>query len=823
MDEATKDPTAEADEALRPANYREESDLREREADQVDWDSVTPHTRKVFLATWFPRHPRLHIVLDTFQDYRVAFFRQTHRIDHHCHLQTLHVQGAHLRQILGFLTGVAKYRYLHGTAAWERLRAVPGVVREMQLCGADAREIYAEILERHVMPFLRDTRTHTNLYRLVMQTHYSDHNHVTSRTEIDETKRMLEGLVEYVYLPQAVELDVWSEDLLGELSANGLSDFAISHVRPKRQLVIAAIDGRVRPETLAKLEELAAYTEALRTGQLLELTRSLSDDAFFAEVLRRYGLRITPDVEAFVKRWNRVFLAYYDDADVRRSLNPLTISNKALELFIVAMVERTARDEGWTATRLEAFREQVESFLPRAKSLMKDLYEVARRYPAYLSVVERFRDECLVFEAHPAAQHFVTGTMTNGELMDIMLPVFRVAKGRGLTGVEINRGEEFNEVVLEVAERCDLHLSVASDFHSLSLSRSKRLKGDREYGCARNIPAVLFRFPGESEPVTLTALEVARDIGRVTGQAIPDETFRFGHRRRPRTLATDDIDLEPGARAEEDQRPRVPAALHLARRLRQPWQLPAALEAQTWAFIRALEERCAREDGTLQHEISWLVEFVLRTEDPVSAEGDTPEEVAIANSIYHGVRALELLVEEAVPDPALPLAVATLLHDVSRAYGLRDEAGYEDDYEAYKDREQQRSAAVARRLLNDVLFPHVLHAPILFLVGNHERGARVRDRAIRSANLGASPDLVAAWCRAIDLADALVFLEPASIERYLRRRGPQRLHRKLDWMLDLDEAGRAVVDRRMARLRKSGAWSSQLLSALDEGGGGAAH
>ena len=51
-----------------------------------------------------PSHPRLHVFLDTFQDYRVAFFRHPHRVDHHVHLQTVHVQGGHLRQILGVLT-----------------------------------------------------------------------------------------------------------------------------------------------------------------------------------------------------------------------------------------------------------------------------------------------------------------------------------------------------------------------------------------------------------------------------------------------------------------------------------------------------------------------------------------------------------------------------------------------------------------------------------------------------------------------------------------------------------------------------------------------
>lgn len=811
-------PSPAAIEDLRPTNYREESELREHVGGDLDWSSVTSLSRRVFLATWFPSHPRLHIVLDTFQDYRVAFFRQPHRIDHHCHLQTLHVQGGHLRQILGFLTGLAKYRGLHGTQAWERLRRVPAVVHEMQLCGAEAREIYAEILDRHVLPFLRDTSTHANLYRLVMQTHYSDHNHVTSRTEIDETKRMLEGLVEYVYLPQAVELDVWSEDLLDEVRRAGMDEFALSHVRPKRQLVIAAIDGRARPETVAALAAYAAHTEALRTGQLLELTRRLTDEVFFAEVLRRYGLGLDPDVAAFIEHWNRVFLAYYDAPEVRAALNPLTISNKALELFVIGMVDRRARDEGWPGTRTERFKEQIEAFLPKAKSLMKDQYEVSRRYPPYLEVVERFRDECLVFEAHPAAQHFVTGTLTNQALLEIMLPVFRAAAAHGLTGVEVNRGEEFNEVVLEVAERCDLHLSVASDFHALSLARSKRLRSDREYGCPRNIPAVLFRFPGSNEPVTLTPLEVARDIGRLTDQPIPDETYRFGHRRRPRTLATVEVVVEGEGSPER----RIPTALHIARWLRQPFPLPAPLEARTWTLVRRLEARFVAEDALPPDALSWLVEFVLHTQDPVGAAEGPSEEVAVANSIWHGLRALELLMEEVEPAPALPLATATILHDVARAYGQRDETGYDDDYPTYKDREQRRSAELARRLLNDVLFPFALHEPVLFLVANHERGAHVRDRAILRSNLGAPPDEVKRWCRLIDWADALVFFEPESVSRYLRRRGPERFRRKLEWTLDLDAEGQAVVRGRIARLLRAGAYDRAVAAALDEAGLGGA-
>jgi urease beta subunit len=802
-------------EELRPANYREESELRERVGGDLDWSAVTPLSRRAFLATYFPRHPRLHIVLDTFQDYRVAFFRQPHRIDHHCHLQTLHVQGGHLRQILGFLAGLAKYRRLGGTQAWERLRRVPDVVHEMQLCGADAREIYAEILDRHVLPFLRDTGTHANLYRLVMQTHYSDHNHVTPRDEIEETKRMLEGLVEYVYLPQAVELDVWSEDLLSDVRRAGLGEFGLSRVRPKRQLIVAAIDGRVRPETVQALEAYAAHTEALRTGQLLELSRRLRDDAFFAEVLRRYGLALDHDVADFVRRWNDVFLAYYDDEHLRAALNPRTISNKALELFVVAMADRAALDEGWPPSRLERFKEQLEAFLPKAKSLMKDQYEVSRQYPPYLEILRRFGDECLVVEAHPAAQHFVTGTLSNRELFDIMLPVFRCAATHGLTGVEINRGEEFNEVVLEVAERCDLHLTIASDFHALSLARAARLRADREYGCARNIPAVLFRFPGASDPVTLTPLEVARDIGHYTGQPIPDETWRFGHRRRPRTLATLEVVAERGSGPQ-----RIPTALSIARWLRQPFPLPADLEERTWALVRRVEERLAGETGVAGGELSWLVEFVLLTQDPVGAAEGPPREVAVTNSLWHGGRALELLMETVEPEPPLPVVIGVLLHDVARAYGQRDDRDYDDDYGAYKDREQRRSAELSRRLLSDVLFPFELYEPVLFLVAHHERGSHVRERAILRSNLGAPPAEVARWCRLVDLADAFVFFEPESVERYLRRRGRDRLLRKVAWTLDLDPADRDLVRGRVARLRAAGAYAPAAAAVLDETVGG---
>jgi len=804
-------------EDLRPANYREESELRERVGGDLDWSTVSSLSRRVFLATYFPRHPRLHIVLDTFQDYRVAFFRQPHRIDHHCHLQTLHVQGGHLRQILGFLAGLAKYRRLGGTQAWERLRRVPDVVHEMQLCGAEAREIYAEILDRHILPFLRDTGTHANLYRLVMQTHYSDHNHVTPRDEIDETKRMLAGLVEYVYLPQAVELDVWSEDLLGEVRRAGLNESALSRVRPKRQLVIAAIDGRVRRETVQALEAWATRTEALRTGQLLELSRRLRDDAFFQEVLRRYGLGLDSDVADFVRRWNEVFLAYYDDPDLRAALNPRTISNKALELFVVAMADRAAQDEGWPASRLERFKEQIEAFLPKAKSLMKDQFEVSRQYPAYLEVLQRFSDECLVIEAHPAAQHFVTGTLSNAELLDIMLPVFRCASAHGLTGVEINRGEEFNEVVLEVAERCDLHLTVASDFHALSLARAARLRSEREYGCARNIPAVLFRFPGATEPVTLTPLEVARNIGLVTGQPIPDETWRFGHRRKPRTLATVQVVTESGGGPQ-----RIPTALSISRWLRQPFPLPGDLDERTWALVHRVEERLAGERGVAGGELSWLVEFVLRTQDPVGAVEGPPREVAVTNSLWHGARALELLMETAEPEPPLPVVVGVLLHDVARAYGHRDDRGFDDDYEAYKSREQKRSAELARRLLNDVLFPFELHEAVLFLVAHHERGAHVRQRAILRSNLGAPPAEVQRWCRLVDLADALVFFEPESVARYLRRRGRERLNRKIAWTLDIDPPDGDLVRARVARLLAEGAYPPAVAAALDEAGLGGA-
>ena len=789
-------------------NYRDESDLREKVAATIEWERVTPESRRVFLATYFPIHPRLHVMLDTFADYRVALFRQPHRIDHHCHLQNLHVQGGHLRQILGFLTRLARYNRLDGTAAFERLRAVPASVYEMQRCGAGADEIYDEVLERSVHPFLRDTETYPHLFRLVMQTFYSDHNRLTDPGEIARTRQMLEGLVDYVYLPRAVELDVWSEDLRGEVRQTGVPEEWLARVRPKRQLVIVPVEGRAGPEIVARLDEVARATETIRTGQLLTLARRVTDDGFFQAVLQRSRLRLTAAGEGFIKRWTRVFLDYYDAPEMRAAIHPLTISNKVLELFLVNQAEREATTSGLSPGAVAAFRDEVSAFMPKAKGLMKDMDQGSRSYLPYLEAVETFSRDgaCLVFEAHPAAHHFDTNHLTNQQVFEqLMMPVYRIAAAHGLTGLELNRGDAFNEMVLEVAERLGLHLSVGSDFHSLSLSRAKPQKSDREYGCVRSIPAALFHFPNLTETDTLSPLQVARSIGHLVDRPIPDEPWRFGHWRPPRSLSV---------RFESDGET-APGALHVARHQLPPYALPAELEERTWNLVQELERRFVSDDGLPAGALVQLVEYVLLTQRPIRVDGDTPEEVAVANSVYHGVRALELVMAECEPSPGLPLALATILHDVARAYGTRDDTWYEDDYERHKDAEMRHAMVVSRRILHDVLFPHEHHAAVLFLVGHHERGSAIRDKAILRANTGVPVERMRGWCRAIDLADTLVFFEPPSIERYLRRRGEDKVRRKIRFSLALDEAGRARALARVDRLLAEGRYSAPLSRVLD--------
>ena len=790
----------------RPKNYREESDLRERVGPGVDWEPVTDESRRVFLATFFPLHPRLHLILNTFADYRAGLFRQPHRIDHHCHLQNLHVQAGHLRQILGFLTRNARDRGLVGGAAWQRLLGVPLAVHEMQRCGGAPDEICEEVLDRWIHPFLRDTGSYPHLFRLVMQTFYSDHNRLTPPDEIARTKAMLEGLIDYVHIPRAVELDVWSDDLIDAVRAEAaLSAPVLARIAPKRQLVVVPIDGRARPETVAQLEDIAGRTEAIRTGQLLALARQVTDDERFREVLRRARLRLSSRAESFIKRWTQVFLSYYDDDALRAVIHPATISNKVLHLFLHHQLEREAAAGLLDAAAAASLSAEISAFLPRAKGLMKDSYAGARRYAAYLEVARRFRGECLLFEAHPAAQHFDTSQLDNEGLFELMMPVYRVAAAHGLTGVELNRGEAFNEMVLETAERLGLYLSVGSDFHSLSLSRTSTRKSDREYGCVRGIPAALFRFPNLPEAAALEPLQVARSIGRLVDDPIPDETYRFGHWRRPRTLSV--AYVEGGVHA--------PGALHVARRQLPPYALPAGIEERTWSFVRELERRFVA-DGLEPEALSRLVEYVLRTQRPLRADGDTPAEVAWTNSLFHGVRALELLVRTVAPEPPPPLAVATLLHDIARAYGKRDDTWYERDYERHKDEEQRLATVVCRRVLNDVLFPRELHAAVLFLVAHHERGSAVRDKAIARANTGFPVERMRAWCRAIDLADTLVFFEPVSIERYLRRRGEDNLRRKISFSLDLSAAERDEARRRVGTLRLEGRYSPALAALLDE-------
>ena len=302
--------------------------------------------------------------------------------------------------------------------------------------------------------------------------------------------------------------------------------------------MIVPIEGVARPETVARLQDVASRTRHLRAGQLGELNHLLTDEAFVAEVLRSTGIHLSSGARDFIATWNARYRAFHRMADLPDSVHPLTVAVKALELFILDQADRVGLAEGWSEERgavparrdpaLPARREEADASAVGGSPLGS---------PRYLETIRTFADECLVFEPHPAAEHFDTGTITNRELLETMLPVYRVAREAGLTGLELNRGETFNEVVLEVAERLGLHLTVGSDCHSLSFSRSKRLKRDRELGCPRSVPSALFRFPDTNRPVMLTALETARALGRITGQPVP-ETPGLGrrHLRRNGTM-----------------------------------------------------------------------------------------------------------------------------------------------------------------------------------------------------------------------------------------------------------------------------------------------